>query len=143
MAALASYRVMSAVIVGVWLLAARRGVMPFGGFAIIALTVVVLSASLTSFENAGGVIGAAVAALIADRAIVALDRRRGMEASGRLPVAAAVAAGTLWTGQLVGLAVTTGIAWPPELWSGAVMLAAGAAAALGLLASGAHIDADR
>lgn len=135
MAALSSYLVMSAVVTGVWLFAARRGAVPLGSLAVIAVTVVVLSASLASFENAGGVLGAAVAAVVADAAIAAVDRRRGAHARGRLALAGAIASGTIWGGQFIGLAMSVGVAWPPELWAGAVMLAAGAGAGLGLLAS--------
>jgi hypothetical protein len=79
--------------------------------------------------------GAVLAALVADAAIVAIDRVRGPSARGRLPTAAAIALGLLWAGQLAGLAATIGVAWPPELWGGAIMLSAGSGAALGVLAA--------
>lgn len=135
MAALASYLVMSAVVVGVWLLLARRGPAPFGSFAVIGVTVVLLMASLTSFSQPAGVVGAVAGALLADVCITAIDKARGFLASGRLPIAAAIAAAGLWTGQLTGLAVVSRVAWPPELWAGAVVLSSAAAAALGLLAT--------
>jgi len=49
-----------------------------------------------------------------------------------------VAAGStvlVWSGQLAGLAVADAIRWPVELWTGAVVVSAFAAAALGLLAA--------
>lgn len=135
MAALASYLIMSGVVVGVWLFLARRGALPRGSFAVIAATVLLLMASLTSFSRVEGVFGAVVGAVIADALLVALDKVRGVTAPGRLSLAAAIAAASLWIGQLAGLATASAVAWPPELWGGAVMLSAAAGAALGLLAT--------
>ena len=39
----------------------------------------------------------------------------------------------VWSGQLAGFAVSTGLGWPVELWSGVVLLTAIAAASLAVL----------
>ena len=51
----------------------------------------------------------------------------------RAPALAAATATLLWTAQLLAVAVTEGIRWPVELWSGVVLLSALAASGLGLL----------
>ena len=42
----------------------------------------------------------------------------------------------VWSGQLTGLAVTSGVAWPVQLWAGVVVLTGLAGLALGLLTAG-------
>ncbi|MFF2031331.1 hypothetical protein [Arthrobacter sp. NPDC058192] len=53
----------------------------------------------------------------------------------RLPAVTAAAAALIWTGQLIGIALASGIGWPVSMWLGAVVLSAGAAAGLASISS--------
>jgi hypothetical protein len=75
------------------------------------------------------------AAAIADWILVQLDRRRGMDAPLRLPIAGAVFAGLVVAAHLAALHLDRGIQWPPELWTGTIFSAAGVGALLGGLAA--------
>jgi len=76
-------------------------------------------------------IGMVVAAAVADTVVYRLDIRRGIDAPGRLPIAGAIIAGSLWAGHLIGLQLGAGIRWPVELWAGTVVLTAVLGALLG------------
>jgi hypothetical protein len=95
--------------------------------------------SLVQFEfpmpQAIAALGAVVAAAVVDLIVVRLDAIRGVDALLRLPIAGAVFGALVWTGHLVGLQLAAGIAWPVELWTGAVVLSAVLGALLGGLAS--------
>ncbi|MDF5752452.1 hypothetical protein [Spongiactinospora sp. TRM90649] len=80
-------------------------------------------------------LAAIAAAVLADLAIVRLDAVRGPDAALRLPIAGALYAGLVCAGQLAGLHLAVGLRWPPELWTGVVVLVAGLGAMLGGLAA--------
>lgn len=74
---------------------------------------------------------AIVAAGLADLALLRLDARRGPGAPLRLPIAGALIPALVWTGHLAGLQLAEGIRWPPELWTGTVVVTAVLGALLG------------
>lgn len=80
-------------------------------------------------------LAAIAAAFLADLALVRLDAVRGADAPLRLPIAGALYAALVCTGQLVGLQLTVGVRWPAEMWTGIVVLVAGLGALLGGLAA--------
>jgi len=78
---------------------------------------------------------ATAAAVLVDLLVVRLDAVRGPEARLRLPIAGALFAALVWSGQLIGLQVAEGIGWTVELWTGTIVLSAVLGALLGGLAS--------
>lgn len=78
---------------------------------------------------------AVVGGFVADLVLSRLDAVRGVDAPLRLPLAGAVFAAAVWGGHLLGLAVTDGIGWTPEVWTGIVVLTALEGALLGGLAA--------
>ena len=84
----------------------------------------------------GGLIGMIAGAVLADAIVYRLDKRRGVDAPMRLPIAGAIVAAALWAGHLIGLQIADGIRWPVELWAGVVVLTAVLGAVLGTLSRG-------
>lgn len=84
-----------------------------------------------------GAVGATLGAIVGE---FALDWLEDHDLPGRLrvPVLAAAAIIPTWTMHMASLAAGVGLAWPVELWSGAVIVSGLAAAALGGLAMSAH-----
>jgi len=82
------------------------------------------------------IVAMTVGAAIADAVVWWLDQRRGIDAPGRLPIAAAVFAAAIWSGHLIGLHLAAGVRWPVELWAGTVVITAVLSALIGLLAAG-------
>ncbi|GLW12413.1 hypothetical protein Misp01_75410 [Microtetraspora sp. NBRC 13810] len=80
-------------------------------------------------------VAAVCAGLLADLALVRLDAVRGPDAPLRLPAAGALYAALVCAGQLLGLQIAVGLRWPPEMWTGTVVLVAGLGALLGGLAA--------
>jgi hypothetical protein len=78
-----------------------------------------------------GALGALVGAAVADVILERLDAARGTDAPLRLPIAGAVFAATVWSGNLLGLHLAEGIRWPIEMWTGLVVLCAALGALLG------------
>ena len=74
-----------------------------------------------------GALGATLGALLAD---LLLARVRPDSARRAAPWVVATIAALVWAGQLAGFAVQEGIGWPPSLWTGILVLAAGTAAAV-------------
>jgi hypothetical protein len=128
--------VTTALLVVPLLLAYQRRTAP--GLATTLVTMVALLPVVT-YEfprpQTSGMVAAIAAAAVADGILLWLDRRRGLDAPLRLPVAGAVFAGLVSAGHLLGLHLDTGIRWPVELWTGSVMSAVLAAALLGVLAA--------
>lgn len=91
--------------------------------------------TLVMFEFPGvlvaGALGAVAGAAVADLILERLDAARGTSAVLRMPVAGAVLAAAVWSGQLVGLHLAEGIRWPVEMWTGLVVLCAVLGALLG------------
>lgn len=80
-------------------------------------------------------IGATVGALATDLLAGRLDVVRGPHAPLRLPIIGALFGALFTGGHLLGLQLTDGVAWPVELWTGNIVLAAVAGALLGGLAT--------
>jgi hypothetical protein len=80
-------------------------------------------------------LGATAGAFVVDLIAVRLDAIRGPAAVLRLPIIGGLFGALFTAGHLLGLAVTDGIAWPVELWTGNVVLAALGGALLGGLAT--------
>ncbi|MFC4147497.1 hypothetical protein ACFO0M_14675 [Micromonospora mangrovi] len=78
---------------------------------------------------------AVLGAFVADLVLTRLDAVRGADAPLRLPLAGAVFAACVWGGHLLGLALTDGIRWTPEVWTGIITLTAFEGALLGGLAA--------
>jgi hypothetical protein len=80
-------------------------------------------------------LGATAGALAVDLLAMRLDVVRGPDATMRLPIVGALFGALFTAGHLLGLQVADGIAWPVELWTGNIVLAALAGTALGGLAT--------
>ncbi|MFA4840629.1 MAG: hypothetical protein WC580_02860 [Agrococcus sp.] len=108
---------------------------PRGIVAAVVAPVAWLSVGVVGFPAVavGGAVGATVAAVGAD---LALARVTEGALRRRLPWVAAAVTAALWAGQLTGMAVVDALRWPVSLWLGAVVLSAGMASALALLARG-------
>lgn len=135
--ALSGYLVSTVLITVPFLLMLRsRAGLPRGGLSLLVATVSGLSVAVLDFPAVAvaGALGATVGAALVDAALAAL-RIRTTDRSTALTLAAAGAAFLVWSGQLAGLAIADAIRWPASLWLGVIVLAAFAAAALGVLAS--------
>lgn len=103
---------------------------PVRGLAtLIVGTVAWLSVGIMDFPTTAvaGALGATVGAVLAD---VVLTRVGTVATQRWLPLTASGIAAVVWSGQLIGLALTAGLGWPASLWAGAVVLSAGTAAAV-------------
>jgi hypothetical protein len=90
-----------------------------------------------------GAAGAIVAAIAVDGLLWWLDRHRGRSAALRLPIAGALLAALVWSGNLLGLQFGAGIHWSPELWGGVIASTALVGALLGGLATAPARDLAR
>jgi hypothetical protein len=132
---LASYLVTTALIVAPFLFTVSSSRRPPRGIATILVGVVAwlpLAMSGLRPVAAAGAAGATLAAVTAD---VLIARVTGPWPVRRLAQVAAALAALIWTGQLTGIALSSGIAWPASMWLGAVVLSAGSAAGLAFLSS--------
>ena len=132
---MASYLVTTALIIAPFLYSFSGARRPPHGIATILVAVVAwLPLAMSGLRPAAvaGAAGATIAAVVAD---VLLARRPGPWLRRRLPGITALLAACIWTGQLVGIVLASGIEWPVSMWLGAVVLSAGLAAALAFLSS--------
>ena len=83
--------------------------------------------------NVFGAAGATLGAIVGELALDWLEDR-DLPSRLRVPVLATAAIIPTWTVHIASLAAGVGLAWPVELWSGAVIVSGLAAAALGGLA---------
>lgn len=131
-----AYLITTLLLVGPFLLAhRRRGVLGTGA----ALVAGVALFDLVMYEfptpHVWAALGAVCGAGLADVLLQRLDAARGPEAALRLPLAGALLAGLVVAGHLTGLALTEGVGWTPEVYTGVVTLAALLGALLGGLAA--------
>lgn len=91
----------------------------------------------------GALTGMIIGAIIADTIVYRLDLRRGFDAPGRLPIAGAIIAGSVWIGHLAGLQIAGGIRWPIELWAGVIVLTSVLGALLGTGFTGFRAPAEK
>ena len=113
----------------------QRGRAPRGLLTMLVALTSWLSAAVVGFDRAVvfGAAGATLGAILGEFAIDWLENRN-VSSRLRLPSLAAAAIILTWTVHMASLAVGVGLAWPIELWSGAVIVSGLAAAALGGLA---------
>jgi hypothetical protein len=132
---MASYLVTTALIIAPFLYTLSGARRPPHGIATILVAVVAwlpLAMSGLRPAAAAGAAGATIAAVVAD---VLLARLTGHWLGRRLPAVTAALAALIWTGQLAGIALASGIGWPVSMWLGAVVLSAGLAAGLAFVSS--------
>ncbi len=133
-AGLAGYLVTTVLLVAPLLLAQRIGRRPHGAVVLTVGVVAWLSVAVGGFSTYGVAVAAAVtvAAVGVEVAMAGVERSR-LPQTLLLPALAATVPLLLWPAQLVALAITEGVRWPVELWSGVVGLSALVAAALGVV----------
>ncbi|MEV4482576.1 hypothetical protein [Micromonospora coxensis] len=131
-----AYLVTTVLLVAPFLLAHRRRATVGAGTALVAGVALF---DLVMFEfpapQTVAALTALLGALLADVALRWLDAVRGRDAALRLPIAGALYAGLVWAGHLLGLALTDGLRWTPEVSGGLVTLTAVVGAVLGGLAA--------
>lgn len=132
-AGLAGYLVTTVLLVFVVLLLSRRGPLPVGAATMVLVLVAGLSVAVVEFRQPLTPIAALVAGIALD---VVLVRTATWDPRRRTLVVAAALPALLWPLQLVGIAITDGLRWPVELWTGVVLLTVGAALAAGWLSLG-------
>ncbi len=129
-AGLAGYLITTAVLVVPVLLVARRGRAPRGSVTAMLVGIATLSAAVAEFRQPYAPL-AALAAGVAVEAVESATTRRS--STWRLIAIGATVPAVLWPAQLLGVAATTGVGWPVELWSGVVVISTATAALLGYL----------
>ncbi|MGI8597153.1 MAG: hypothetical protein ACR2LY_07700 [Thermoleophilaceae bacterium] len=127
---LASVLVTNALVVGALLLMARRWALPFGAATFIVVAVALLNSLEHSFESGELLLAALAGGVITDLAL----RSRFSARWHRLSVLGLVLPAALWSSYFAVGALAGELAWPVELWSGAVLLACLSGLALSALA---------
>lgn len=89
--------------------------MPVGTLAVVVAAVAVPAAALSGLEFVVPALGAVGGAVVADLLLHVYPPLPPVVLAGLLPA-------LVWAGQLIGLAVTGRLVWPPELWAGVVVL---------------------
>lgn len=120
----------------------QRDRAPRGLLVLLVSTTAWLSAAVVDFESptVAGAAGATVGAVVGE-VVTAGVESRGVGARVRIPLLAALVIASVWSGHVAFLAAAAGLAWPLELWSGAIVLSSLVAAALGGLTSPAAAEA--
>jgi hypothetical protein len=113
------------------LLLLRRWRTPFGTATTLFTTVAVLSSALGEFEEPALIIGTLATGLAADALIVKL--RPSVERAGALRAFATLTPAILWSVYFAIVALTVGLGWEIEMWSGVVVWAALSGLALSLV----------
>jgi len=118
----------AAIVVPVLLLRRYRPTAPKGVLTLVTAAVAIGGGAFSEFEFptpiAGAIIGAAVAELLLSAYAWPWDRWLVLGALGPL---------CIWSGQLIGVAISDGIGWTVELWAGIVVLCTLEGLALSLL----------
>lgn len=132
----ARYLATTAILLVPVLLVYRRRIVPGTATAVVGA---IFLFNLVTNEFSGTLtavaLGATAGALVVDLLAQRLDAVRGPDAPLRLPIAGALFGALFTAGHLLGLQVADGVAWPVELWTGNIVLAALAGAVLGGLAT--------
>jgi len=118
----------------------QRGRAPRGLLTMLVALTSWLAAAVVDLDRAAvfGAAGATIGAIAGEFALDWLENR-DLPSRSRVPVLAAAAIIPTWMVHIVALAAGVGLAWPVELWSGAVIVSGLAAAALGGLAVAAPL----
>lgn len=133
-AGLASYIVTTVLLVAPVLLAQCVGRRPRGAIVLLVGAVAWLSAAVAGLTAYGLVAAVAVTvAAVAVEVVAEMIDRSRLPRTIALPALGAALPVLLWPAQLVAVAVTERVGWPAALWSGAVVLSALVAAALGVV----------
>ena len=113
----------------------QRGRAPRGLLTMLVVLTSWLAAAVVDLGRPAvfGAAGATLGAIMGEFALDWLEKRR-LPSRLRVPALASSAIVATWTAHMASLAVGVGLAWPVELWSGAVIVSGLAAAALGGLA---------
>jgi hypothetical protein len=122
-AGLGGYLVFTVLLVVPVLYLRRRGLLPYGSVALLVGAVAIPAAALSQLVFLAPAVGAVAGAGIVDLILTVRPKVPDIVVAGLLPT-------LLWTGQLLGLASSGNLRWPPELWAGVVVLTALLAAAL-------------
>ena len=132
-AGLASYLLTTLLLAVPIIMLLRRRRVPVGSVTAVLMLVVTLSTLVADARQPWAPVAALVTGLVLDLVLVRTrdwpERRRVLAAATALPA-------ILWPLQLIGLALSTGVRWPVELWSGIVMLCVAAAGLLAHLSAG-------
>jgi hypothetical protein len=136
-AGMAGYLVTTGVLAVPLLFLLRRSSLPIGGPTMLTAVVAWLSVAVVDFPAVAtaGALGATAGAAVADLLLARISTSAGVAHRWSLPVAGALIGLAVWSGQLTGMALAAGLAWPVELWSGIVLVAAALAGLLGALAT--------
>ena len=113
----------------------QRGRAPRGLLTMMVGLTSWLAAAVVDLDRAAvfGAAGATLGAIVAEFALDGLENHHPTRRL-RVPALAAAAIIPTWTAHMASLAVGVGLAWPVELWFGAVIVSGLAAAGLGGLA---------
>lgn len=131
MALVARVVVTNMLLVGPILLALRRWRLPFGSVTFAFVSVAVAMTALTNFELWIAVPASAIGGLAGDSLIATLRPSPANPVAYR--VIAAVVPLAMWLAYFLGLRLANGVAWPLDLWLGAVGLSVVAGLVLSFL----------
>jgi hypothetical protein len=129
---LASVLVTNALLVGAVLLLARRWTLPFGAATFVVVTVALLNSLEHSFESGELLLSALAGGLVTD---LALRSQSLVVRRHRLAIVGLLLPAALWSAYFAASALSGDLAWPAELWSGAILLACLSGLALSALAT--------
>lgn len=131
---LAAYLITTVLLVVPVLLAQHTRRRPPGMIVLLVAVVAWLSAAVGGFSVSTALAAAAatVGAAVAEPIVARIDRS-GLTVAVRSAAVAATVPAVIWPAQLLALAVTDGVGWPIELWSGVVLLSVLVAATLGVV----------
>jgi hypothetical protein len=122
-AGLAGYVVCTVLLIGPVLYLRRRSLLPLGSIAVLAGAVAIPAATLSHLVFITPTIGALAGAGLVDLILTIRPNLPDALLAGLVPA-------SMWTGQLIGLASSSELRWPPQLWAGVVVLTALLAATL-------------
>lgn len=128
---MASILVTNAILIAALLYLTRRWILPVGAATMMFAMNALLLGLISEYAFPGAVVGLIVGGVAADGVIAAV--RPGPGRRVRTWLAGALAPAAAWSVYLAGVAATSGITWPPELWSGIVAWTALTGLALALL----------
>lgn len=120
---LGAYLVSTVLMVAPVLFLRRHRLLPIGSITVVVAAVALPPAVLTELEFWAPALSAVAAAALLDLAVTRRPSLSDVSLALSLPV-------VVWGGQLLGLALTGNLGWPPELWAGVMMLSALTAAGL-------------
>ena len=112
----------------------RNRLLPPGALTVLVATVAFPAALLTELEFWAPAAAAVTATAVLDAGLAFAPTLSDSAVAVLVPV-------TVWGGQLAGLAASGELRWPPELWTGVVVLSSMAALGLARLLGPHPVDA--